>query len=102
MSITVHAGESGPASDVGFAIDVFGATRIGHGYNLLNDTRNHTQYNDLLASIKKAQARETDPLVPDPGNIHFEGCPTSSVYAGGWHSGSLPEPPWQDHPTKQM
>ena len=37
LHITVHAGESGPASNVRQAIEVLGAERIGHGYHVVDD-----------------------------------------------------------------
>ena len=36
--MTVHAAESGPAANVREAIEVLGAERIGHGYNVLKDS----------------------------------------------------------------
>lgn len=37
LHVTVHAGESGPASNVKQAVEEMGAERIGHGYNVLKD-----------------------------------------------------------------
>lgn len=37
LHVTAHAGESGPASNVKQAIELFGAKRIGHGYHVLDD-----------------------------------------------------------------
>lgn len=37
FNVTVHAGESGPASNVKTAIEELGATRIGHGYHVIDD-----------------------------------------------------------------
>lgn len=37
FNITVHAGESGPAANVKEAIEKLGATRIGHGYHVIDD-----------------------------------------------------------------
>ena len=37
LHVTVHAGESGPASNVREAIEVLGAERIGHGYHVMDD-----------------------------------------------------------------
>lgn len=39
MHITVHAAESGPASNVQQAILELGAERIGHGYRVLEEPR---------------------------------------------------------------
>ena len=36
--MTVHAAESGPASNVKEAIEVLHATRIGHGYRVIEDS----------------------------------------------------------------
>ncbi len=37
FNITIHAGESGPAANVKTAIEELGATRIGHGYHVIDD-----------------------------------------------------------------
>jgi len=37
LHVTVHAGESGPASNVRQAIELLGAERIGHGYHVVDD-----------------------------------------------------------------
>ena len=37
LHVTVHAAESGPASNVQQAVEVLGAERIGHGYHVLDD-----------------------------------------------------------------
>jgi adenosine deaminase len=60
INITVHAGESGPAKNVQEAIEALGATRIGHGYHLVEDP-------------------EVVKLVKEKG-IHLEACPLSSIY----------------------
>jgi hypothetical protein len=38
LHVTVHAAESGPASNVKQAVLEMGAERIGHGYNVLRET----------------------------------------------------------------
>ena len=37
LHVTVHAAESGPASNVTEAVEKMGAERIGHGYHVLDD-----------------------------------------------------------------
>lgn len=59
---TVHAGESGPASNVAYAIDKLYAERIGHGYRVLEDRRLYDRCRSL--------------------GIHFETCPYSSLLTG--------------------
>ena len=59
---TCHAGEAGPAANVGFAIDEMCAERIGHGYRVINDK---ALYEKCLAA-----------------NVHFETCPQSSYFTG--------------------
>ncbi|XP_022083749.1 adenosine deaminase-like isoform X2 [Acanthaster planci] len=63
---TVHAGESGPAGNVKIAIEELKAERIGHGYHVLED-------DDIYQMVKDK-------------DIHFEICPTSSVYTGSCDS----------------
>jgi adenosine deaminase len=60
LHVTIHAGESGPAANVRQAIEELGAERIGHGYHVLDDEAIYR-----LAREKR---------------IHFEGCPTSSIF----------------------
>ncbi|XP_065901630.1 adenosine deaminase-like isoform X2 [Dysidea avara] len=62
LHITVHAGEAGPAENIKRAIEVLGAERIGHGYNIVEDEM-------IYEAAKKC-------------NIHFEVCPFSSIYTG--------------------
>ena len=59
---TCHAGETGPATYVEFAVQQLCAERIGHGYSVINDTK---IYNKCIES-----------------NIHFETCPYSSYFTG--------------------
>jgi len=73
---TVHAGESGGPREVLIAIKDMKAERIGHGYRLLRDPENYNRY-----AIEK--------------QIHFEGCPYSSVMTG-----SVPLN-WAAHPISQ-
>lgn len=37
LHVTVHAAESGPASNVREAVERMGAERIGHGYHVLDE-----------------------------------------------------------------
>ena len=60
LHITVHAAESGPAANVQQAIEELGAERIGHGYHVVEDEHHYE-----LAKRK---------------GVHFEVCPSSSVY----------------------
>eukprot|EP01136_Pigoraptor_vietnamica_P020814 Opistho-1_new@70225 len=66
---TVHAGESGPASNVAQAIDLLHAERIGHGYHVIDDE-------GIYARVKAL-------------DVHLECCLTSSVctcaVTAGWH-----------------
>jgi adenosine deaminase len=59
---TVHAGEGRPPGEIRDAIELLGATRIGHGTTLLDDRR-------VLA------------LVLERG-VTIEACPTSNVHTG--------------------
>ncbi|XP_029826808.2 adenosine deaminase [Ixodes scapularis] len=60
---TIHAGESGPPSNVARAIEVLGAERIGHGYSAIME--NGSTYRLALRR-----------------RIHFEVCPTCSYLTG--------------------
>lgn len=68
---TVHAGEGRPPAEIGVAIEVLHANRIGHGTTLLED-------GDILA------------LVLERG-VTIEACPTSN-----WHVGAIER--IEDHP----
>ncbi|MCZ7677381.1 MAG: adenosine deaminase [Sandaracinaceae bacterium] len=59
---TVHAGEGRPAAEIRAAIEVLGATRVGHGTTLLEDP-----------SVLE--------LVLERG-VTIEACPTSNVHTG--------------------
>lgn len=59
---TVHAGEGRPAAEIGVAIEVLGAQRIGHGTTLEDDPR-------------------VCDLVLERG-VTIEACPTSNVHTG--------------------
>lgn len=59
---TVHAGESGPAEQVKFALEELMAERIGHGYHVVD---NPELYRECVKS-----------------RVHFEACPYSSLMTG--------------------
>ncbi len=59
---TVHAGEGRPAAEIRTAIEVLGATRIGHGTTLLEDP----------ALVELVLAR----------GVTLEACPTSNLQTG--------------------
>ncbi len=42
LHVTLHAGESGPASNIRQAVEEMGAERIGHGYHVLDDEKVYT------------------------------------------------------------
>jgi len=69
---TVHAGESGGASQVTSAIDVLHAERIGHGYRITSD-------NDVFSRVKNDK-------------IHLECCPWSSLLTGSITLAHHPHP----------
>lgn len=59
---TIHAGESGPGTNVKLAVEELNVTRIGHGYRVLDE---EGIYMDCIEK-----------------NIHFECCPHSSILTG--------------------
>lgn len=69
---TVHAGESGPAKQVTFALDTLHAERIGHGYRIFAD---QNVYNRVKSE-----------------NIHLECCPWSSMLTGSISPFDIPHP----------
>jgi adenosine deaminase len=74
---TVHAGEGRSAAEIGMAIEVLGAQRIGHGTTLLED----------------GSGRVLD-LVLERG-VTIEACPTSNVHTGVIRAvGEHPLPRW--------
>jgi adenosine deaminase len=80
LNVTMHAGEIGSGENVKFAIQSYGAKRIGHAYNIVGDL-------ELMNEIKK-------------NRIHIEVCPTSSRETGGWKS--LKNLDWKEHPCVVM
>jgi len=82
LPITLHAGEATfqeSIDNVRRAMDEYGASRIGHGYRVVED-------HDLMAEVKQK-------------NLHFEICPTSSVETGGW---MYTDQNWREHPCLTM
>lgn len=74
IPFTIHAGESGSASEVRKAIKV-GAKRIGHGINAVNDK-------EVIELLKKE-------------NVLLEVCPTSNI-------GTIPNMTYSSHPIKKL
>lgn len=67
IPVTIHAGESPDESssdNVRRAVEEYGASRIGHGYRVVNDAA-------LMEQLRRDK-------------IHLEVCPTSSDETGGW------------------
>jgi adenosine deaminase len=73
----MHAGEAGGEENVKMAVQEYGATRIGHGYRIVRDSK----------------------LMEEMRGVHFEICPTSSVETGGW---VYKMRNWNEHPAVQM
>ena len=82
LNICMHAGEVGDSSNIRHAVEIYGATRIGHGYRILSDS-------SLIDEMKE-------------NNIHFETCPTSSVETGGWNYNEENQKDWKRHPCVDM
>mmetsp|Transcript_28858 Transcript_28858/g.44362 ORF Transcript_28858/g.44362 Transcript_28858/m.44362 type:complete len:474 (+) Transcript_28858:180-1601(+) len=84
LNVTMHAGEVASSSNIRFAVEEYGASRIGHGYHVVNDP-------SLMAEMKKHQ-------------VHFEVCPTSSVETGGWVLDTKQQDTknWKEHPSVLM
>jgi adenosine deaminase len=80
LSITLHAGEMNndkAVENVKRAINEYGATRIGHGYRMVENL-------ELMKEVKEKC-------------VHIEVCPTSSVETGGW---MYKEKNWKEHPVR--
>ena len=71
LGITLHAGEADAGERVIESI-ALGATRIGHGIQITQDT------NQTEAAARIAHARES--------GVHFEVCPTSNLHTGAWNN----------------
>ena len=67
LGITLHAGEADSGARV-IEAAALGATRIGHGVNIMASADGHTH----RAWVDDARAR----------GLHFEVCPTSNVHTG--------------------
>lgn len=80
INITMHAGEVGSSDNVKSAIRNYGATRIGHGYRIVDDL-------PLMNELREK-------------GIHLETCPTSSRETGGWDTSI--ERDWTKHPCVTM
>eukprot|EP00439_Symbiodinium_sp_Y106_P040414 s2043_g4.t4 len=82
LGITVHAAEAGPGDNVCRAMDVYGASRIGHGYRSVG-----------MQAYDYARSK----------GVHFELCPTSSVSTQAIEldkaDGSLQ---WKTHPISRF
>jgi adenosine deaminase len=81
IPITMHAGEATDlaARNVEQSILAYGASRIGHGYRMVQDP-------GLLRLVKER-------------NVHVEVCPTSSYETGGWVT---TDKDWLTHPVVSM
>ena len=64
------------------AVNEYGASRIGHGYQVVNNK----------TTMEEMRKR----------NIHFEVCPTSSVETGGWEIINMDLKDWEEHPAVTM
>jgi len=82
VPITLHAGESTDHAldNVRKAIVEYGASRVGHGYRLV-------QSRQLMKQVKDSK-------------VHVEICPTSSLETGGWVFQD--EKNWREHPCITM
>ncbi|CAK8697338.1 unnamed protein product [Clavelina lepadiformis] len=76
IHVTVHAGEAGPAAEVKTAINLLHATRIGHGYHVVDDEEIYTETKEK--------------------NIHIEVCPLSSNFTASV------KPDLNLHPAKRF
>ena len=74
---TSHAGEVGPAANVGNSIDLLGCARVDHGYNIVDDPA-------IVAACVASQ-------------IGFTVCPTTTTYTSAFRDLAAP-----DHAIRQM
>jgi adenosine deaminase len=83
IPITMHAGESTDlaADNVRRSIAEYGASRIGHGYRMLQDA-------ELVRFVRDSK-------------VHVEVCPTSSYETGGWIT-ARGNKDWSTHPAVAM
>lgn len=82
LNITIHAGEVGGSDFVQRAVNEYGATRIGHGYQIAQDP-------NVMEEMRRK-------------NVHFEVCPTSSDETGGWTYDPIDGRDWKKHPAIHM
>ena len=82
LNVTIHAGEVGHSSYIKRAVEEYGASRIGHGYHI-------AQNSQLMNDMRQK-------------NIFFEVCPTSSVETGGWDYDNKKGKEWKNHPCISM
>jgi adenosine deaminase len=83
IPVTMHAGESTElaADNVRRSIVEYGASRIGHGYRMLQDS-------GLVELVRNSK-------------VHVEVCPTSSYETGGWIT-ARGKKDWSGHPAVAM
>ncbi|GMH84937.1 hypothetical protein TL16_g10074 [Triparma laevis f. inornata] len=79
LNVTLHAGEDTGPENILKAVELYKATRVGHGYRAADN-----------AKVLKSMAQR---------RIHFEVCPTSSFETGGWQGN---EGEWGSHPLINM
>jgi adenosine deaminase len=82
LGVTVHAGEVTSGSEVRSAVEVYGASRIGHGYRAAEDA----------GALEYLRGR----------GVHVEVCPTSSYETGGWTGEGADGADWGAHPIARM
>ncbi|MBN1427623.1 MAG: adenosine deaminase [Anaerolineae bacterium] len=75
LGMTIHAGEWAGPESIRLAIDVLGASRLGHGVRIIEDP-------DLLQETRER-------------GIVYEVCPTSNIQSGVYGS-------YEQHPLKAM
>ncbi len=80
LNITLHAGEVGSPDNIIKAINMYGASRIGHGYRIVDLDQDDNDF-DI------------------PKQIHFEVCPTSSIETG---SSKKNNDSWTNHEISRM
>lgn len=76
LRVTVHAAESGPASNVKQAVEEMGAERIGHGYRVLDDPEIYQFAKERKLHFEVSMVTGVTRTHPS----HLQTCPTSSVF----------------------
>ena len=79
MHVTVHAAESGPASNVREAVEKLGAERIGHGYHVLDD-KSVYEFAKEKGVHFEVRVHMYMHVYYQSIIFHVQACPTSSVY----------------------